>query len=120
MIEPASNVSQLAKTENILGITLPEDFRSFSIDHGAGYFGRIIVMSVHPGSIWYMGTNYLKSLIQRGFVAISDDQAGGFYGFKCQNNECGTEVFYWYPDESDPLALVSNSFYNWIIDTALI
>ncbi len=117
-VERPVHADQVAALERTLEVTLPNDFRAFLLDHGAGYFGAAIILSADQSSDWYIPARGRHAFISRGFVAISDDEAGGFYGFECQSGVCGKAVFYWYPDEIDEPKQVAASFYDWAAENA--
>jgi hypothetical protein len=116
--EPASS-DVLATVERELNVALPAEYRAFLAEHGAGYFGRVPIYSADPTSEWHLLGSGREALIARRFVAISEDEAGGFYGFQCQSGACGAEVMYWYPDEANPPKLVAPSFYDWVVEMGL-
>jgi hypothetical protein len=104
--------------EGQLGATLPDDFRAFLTEFGCGYFGKLIVFSARPESDWYL-LKRTQPTLPSAFVAVSDDEAGGFYGFQLAGETCLPEVLYLYPDEADGPQPVASTFKDYVVEMGL-
>lgn len=104
--------------ERGLAVKLPEQFCAFLTNYGCGYVGKINLFSARPESEWYLPLRNARTL-PASFLAISEDEAGGFYGFSRVGPECGPEVLYLYPDEADGSKSIAPTFNDYIIQMAL-
>lgn len=87
---PASD-QEIAEAERLLGVELPDEYRSFLRDHGGGYFAFAFVFGVAATSDWFVvEKNRARA---SAFLAISDPGTGDVYGF-CLTDEhrCSREI----------------------------
>ena len=87
----------IAGVETKLGVVLPEKYKSFVKEFGGGYFAFTNIFSVDQDGEWYIveKNNQARSYLPQNFVAISDDEAGGMYGYVVHEGVCGEGVYYW-------------------------
>ena len=59
-----------------------------------GYFAFTIIFSVSDGSEWYIlsQTQAISLLEKHHFLAVSDNQAGDYYGFKVNAGWCESKI----------------------------
>ena len=94
--EPCPTEEDFFDAEKVLGVSLPLDYKEFLRVFGGGYFVFTNVFSVLPGSDWNI-IERQGSKLPNGFLAVSDDEAGGLYGFLYRaDGSCDPGVFYIY------------------------
>lgn len=98
---PASE-EQLAQAEELLGATLPAEYKQFVQRYGGGYFAMTNVFSVRPESEWFIVAKQKDFKLSDSFIAVTDDETGGVYGFVVDDGKCSQEVFYFHPDDGSP------------------
>ena len=99
---PATD-SQITQAEHEIGAQFPDEYRFFLSKFGGGYFGHANVFSVTPRSDWNINSINSRYNVRNDFVAVSDDQAGGYYGFMRHSGHLSPQIFYIYPPEGDAL-----------------
>ena len=95
---PATD-TQIAQAEQEIGANFPDEYKFFLRKFGGGYFGRANVFSVTPESDWNINLINSRYNKRDDFVAVSDDQAGGYYGFLRTSDHLSQQIFYLYPSE---------------------
>lgn len=96
---PASDY-QLSEVESALGFKLGYKYRAFLKEFGGGRFGLTTIFSAVLGSEWYLPNRQADcaSYLPTGYLAFSDDFAGGLYVFCVEAERAGEQVFYWNTD----------------------
>jgi len=89
---------------------LPKSFIEFQMKFGGGTFGFTEIFSVCEKSDFYVLSN--RNIIEKGFFPVSDDQCGGIYCFK-KNNERFEDKIY-YLDLSNLEVIVEETEFNFI------
>ena len=116
--EPLASDEQIDSAEAALGVNLPIEYRDFLRRYGGGYFARTNVFSVDPASEWYIVAR--QPADARGkFVAVTDDETGGYYGFQVDQNRSGDQVYYFNPDDGDEPTLMYPSFLEYLARVGL-
>jgi hypothetical protein len=89
--------SEIAGVEKELGVLLPKAYKQFVKAYGGGDFAYINIFSCDKDGEWYITSKNKEasSYLPPDFVAISDDQVGGFYGYIIKNNKCEDRIYYW-------------------------
>ena len=111
---------QIAEVEKELGAKLPDEYVEFVKKYGGGYFAFTNVFSVQPDSEWCIVDRNKGVDLAENFIAISDDEAGGYYGFLIDSGVCGPEIYYW--DHESQQILKNHQFCDllaFIIETGL-
>lgn len=91
----------LTEAEEKLGAKLPSDYKDFIFEYGGGYFAFSNVYSLEVGSDWNLvDINCKYDAIRIGYVLISENGSGDFYGFKIVNGVCEPKI-YFYDHEVD-------------------
>lgn len=92
--------SDIISLEANLGVCLPSEYSWFLRNYGGGEFGLLTVFSASPDSEWYLGSKVEEAskFIPEGFLPISDDFAGGYYGFLISDSVALSKIHYWNSD----------------------
>ncbi len=92
----------IKNAENQLSVILPDTYKQFVKYYGGGYFAFTNIFSVDENGEWYIvEKNYdARSYLPNNFIAISDDETGGFYGYNVVDGKCNEDVFYWDHDSA--------------------
>jgi len=111
----------IQETEVKLGIILPQAYRDFVKKYGGGDFGYIDIFSANKKGYWYIVKHNqdFKHYLPKDFIAISDDQTGGYYGYKIVNHQCDEQVCYWHYDGGFDSKVVYSNIFEFIIDVGL-
>jgi hypothetical protein len=98
--DPAGTAAEIEFVEKQLNISLPEDYKKFIEVFGGGYFAFTIIYSVSVGSEWsIVNQNQSMELLEKHhFLAVSDNQAGDYYGYK-NDSECSEKTLFVYDHE---------------------
>ena len=91
---------EISEVERMLSVTLPCSYREFLKEFGGGDFGSEVVFSADPNSEWYLPAKCLEAeaYLPEGFLAFSDDFAGGHYVLKVEGGRAQEPIFYWNQD----------------------
>ena len=108
--EPKATIEDINNIEKILLGKLPKSFIEFQMKFGGGTFGFTEIFSVCEKSDFYVLSN--RNIIEKGFFPVSDDQCGGIYCFK-KNNERFEDKIY-YLDLSNLEVIVEETEFNFI------
>ena len=117
--EKVATDEQLVSAEKILGVELPSEYKEFVRRYGGGYFALTNVFSVDPASEWYIVVKQKEFNLSDKFVAITDDETGGAYGFLVESRKCSDAVFYLNPDENGIAVLQYASFLEYLAKVGL-
>lgn len=88
--DPVASDDEIAVAEAALGASLPVEYREFVQRFGGGYFALANVFSVASESDWSIVRRNVvsASVTGDGFVAVSDNGVGDYYGFRVQDGAC--------------------------------
>ena len=87
--DSAATESEVEDAQLALGVALVPEYRRFLEIFGGGDFAFMNVFSVDPSSEWnIVERNRAAGLVGTGFLAISDDETGGLYGFRVVKGVC--------------------------------
>src|SRR4051812_12283567 len=92
--DPPATDAQINLAEEQIGARFPDEYTFFVKQFGGGYFAYANVFSVFPDSKWNLNAINKKYRLRENFVAVSDDQCGGYYGFIRDGNVLSKESFY--------------------------
>ena len=88
--DPPCSQADLERAETRLGTRLPAQYKEFMTSCGGGYFAFVNVFSATEGSFW--GIVERNAGLPPGFIAVSDNGTGDYYGFISTGGECASEV----------------------------
>ena len=108
----ASN-EDLCKAEEELGIKLNLDYCSFLKNYGGGMFAFMNVFSLDNTSRWNLVAQN-RQIHSSGFLAISDDQTGGYFGYKVNSGICSAAIYYYDCDTSEIMETKYQSLNDYI------
>lgn len=100
---------------------LPEEYIFFSLNYPAGYFAFMNIYSMVPGSEWYLimkNKEYDSVVMPENFIAFSDDETGGYYGFIKQETRYSNEVYFWDSSSTENIISVKKNFFEFVINRA--
>ena len=117
--EPVATERDLKVVEGWLSKVLPGEYRLFLKKYGGGYFGLINVFSANDSVEWGAILKNSSSQNSKGFLAISDDESGGYFGFILENSEYSDSIYCYYPDESPSIEFKYNSFFEYVAKVGL-
>lgn len=102
--EPDSQAedNQILDAEDRLGVRLPDRYKDFVRTFGGGYFAFTNIFSVDSDGEWFIveKNDEARCYLPDNFIAISDDEAGGMYGYVIHEGQCSEKVYYWDHDSS--------------------
>ena len=98
---------EIRDAEASLGVTLPGCYRKFVREWGGGYFAFGNVFSVEPNSDWNI-VRRNRTVCLAGFISVSDNGTGDYYGFKVVDGACGERVYFW--DHEEPGSLRETAY----------
>lgn len=106
--------ADIETVEHQLNITLPEDYKKFVQKYGGGYFAFTVVFSVSPEGEWNITkqNRFLDLLEKQHFLAVADNQAGDYYGYKIENGLIRGKLFVY----DHELRQISQTKYNDILE----
>ncbi len=105
--------------EKKIGLSIPSSYRAFLTKIGGGYVGFVNVFSMIEGSEWNLSDRNEGLGLLPKFLAISDDETGGYYGFKMYGSSYEEGIYYLDPDENNFPIKVYPDFYTYILDAGL-
>lgn len=114
--EPPATDGRIHEVETRLRITFPDDYRLFLKTFGGGYFAFTNIFSVNPSSEWNIVTKNSESGIPR-FLAVSDDEAGGYYGYRVDNIVTDRRIYYWDHESQKVLGPQYDDIFSYIANT---
>lgn len=106
------NESAIVSVETKLEVKLPDEYKEFILKYGGGYFSFSIVYSLDDVSDWNLiKVNHEYLSLRAGYILISENGVGDFYGYKVINGICSSEIyFYDHETEGWEKTLFSNLF----------
>lgn len=96
-LDSLADDDMILNAESQMVVKFPESYKIFVRKFGGGYFAFTNIFSVNKDSDWYIvnKNNKARNYLPEEFLAISDDEAGGMYGYIVRGGVCGEEVYYW-------------------------
>lgn len=117
--EPPASENDIASVEAALGHALPEQFKHFAKAFGAGYFGANNISSLVEASDWYILSRPSVMVNGNPMLVISDDEAGGYYGFVFDRTTYGPAIVYINPNDGDYTENTAPSFFDYVENNSL-
>ena len=93
-VEPPVGEDAVTKVESKLGCALPQEFKRFAVTFGGGYFGGVNISTLEEASDWYVLSRPPIMVNDKTILVVSDDEAGGYYGFLFNNGGFESSVTY--------------------------
>lgn len=112
---------QVAKAESQLGVLLPKKYKEYVNTFGGGYFAFANIFSVTGDSECYIckRNEEARNYLPKNYVAISDDEAGGMYGYVVREGVCGDEIFYWNHDDGSISKTAYDDLFEYLVEVGL-
>lgn len=86
----------ILEAEDALRVHLPDDYKDFVGKYGGGYFALANVYSLDSSSEWYLKEiNHKYSDVSDGYLLVSDNGVGDFYGYKITDGTCSSNIFFY-------------------------
>ncbi len=106
--DPPATKEEVLDAETALGVRFPEAYREFLEDYGGGYFALANVFSVKAESEWnVVERNRDAHFVGGGFLAVSDNGVGDYYGFQVVRGECQSPLMLWNHEEEGRISPTS-------------
>ena len=115
------NGSNIRNAEVALGLVLPETYKLFFKYYGGGYFAFTNIFSVDNDGEWNIvdKNDEAKSYLPQNFVAISDDETGGLYGYVTVEGKCREGICYWDHDCGEIGGPVYEDVFEYVVAVGL-
>lgn len=117
-VDPPATLQDIECVEKKLGIILPTQYKDFLQAYGGGYIGPVNIFSAYPAGDWYLPTKKAELIHPKGFLPVTDDETGGYYGFMATNGVCGPAIFYLHPDDDPEPHKQYDSFFDYVAAVA--
>jgi hypothetical protein len=108
-------------TEKQLGLSLSKKYKEFLRYFGGGYFAFTNIFSADRGGEWYIceKNQEAESYLPDNFLAISDDEAGGLYGYVVTEGKCSEAIYYWDHESSSIGDKMYEDIFEYIVTVGL-
>jgi len=113
-VEPSVTEEAVEKVESKLGCALPSQYKHFALTFGGGYFGGANISTLDEASDWYVLARPTIKIDGKTMLIVSDDEAGGYYGFVFDNDGFEPRITYVNPDDGDSREDAAPSFFEFI------
>lgn len=117
--EPLALDGDISAMEERLQIRFPSEYKSFVRQYGGGYFGLTNVFAANDSEEWGIANKNSGLIFDGKFLAVSDDEAGGYYGFVVLNGACSDAVYYFNLGDGQEPQLKFNSFIDYLLEIGL-
>lgn len=119
--EPNGTDSEIEEVEKHFSIILPKEYKEFVKSFGGGYFAFTNIFSVNEESDWsVISQNIEIGLISSyAFLAVSDNQAGDYYGFQVIERKCESEVYVFDHDAHQIKKTEYRNLYDYLMEVGL-
>ncbi len=79
------------------------------------------MFSVDPNGTWNLSqeNEEAESYLPKEFLAVSDDEAGGLFGFLMSEGNCSEEIYYWDHDASAISDKMYDDVFEYIVSVGL-
>ena len=117
--EPPASEDAVRNVESNLGCALPSQYKHFALTFGGGYFGGINISTLDKASDWYLLARPAIKVDGKVMLIISDDEAGGYFGFISDNDSFEPSITYINPDDGNHRENAAPSFFDFICKFAM-
>ena len=114
-----SSDDEIVKVEEILNVKLPKEYVEFLLNFGGGYFAFSNVFSGQSDSEWYVVLQNERAQINTNFVAVSDNGAGDYYGFKVVGGICESKVYIYDHEQKSINVTKYANLYEYLVGVGL-
>lgn len=107
--------------ENELSVKLTNEYKTFLMNFGGGYFAFSNIFSGDKDSEWYLisKNKELNLLEDKSFLAISENEVGDYYGYKVKDGVCESIISLFDHEENEIKKTIYDDFYNFVLKKAL-
>ncbi|MDQ0110679.1 SMI1/KNR4 family protein [Paenibacillus harenae] len=119
--DPIGTKAEISTVENQLNISLPEDYKTFIEAFGGGYFAFTVIYSVTDDSEWnILNKNQSLELLEKHhFLAVSDNQAGDYYGYIIENGLSTKNLFVYDHDDRQVKQTKYQNLFEYLVEVGL-
>lgn len=119
--DPVGTKTDIDTVENQLNISFPEDYKEFIEAFGGGYFAFTVIFSVSADSEWnIINQNQSLDLLEKQhFLAVSDNQAGDYYGYKIGNGLIEKNLFVYDHDNRQIKQTKYQNLFEYLMEVGL-
>lgn len=119
--DPVGTKAEIETIENQLNIVLPEDYKKFIEVFGGGYFAFTVIYSVSAYSEWSIinQNQSLDLLEKKHFLAVSDNQAGDYYGYKIESGLSEKSLFVYDHDDRQIKKTKYRNLFEYLMEVGL-
>ena len=119
--DPVCSWVDIERLESRLLIQLPSDYKDFLLRFGGGYFALTNIYSGTNGSEWNLfdRNGEIGLLENNGFLAISENGMGDYYGFKIENKICGSEIFFFDHEDGTVKSTLYRNLFDYLVIVGL-
>jgi len=91
-VDATNETIRMAEKE--LGVVLPQKYKEFVTEYGGGFFAFTNVFSIDLDSNWNIlrRNKEAEPYLPERFIAISDDETGGLFGFLVDEGQCSDNI----------------------------
>jgi hypothetical protein len=103
-----------------LRVKLPKDYKDFVFEYGGGYFSFSNVYSLEVESDWNLvDVNYKYDAMRSGYVLISENGVGDFYGFRIVDDVCEPKIYFYDHEVDNWQESPHGNLFDYLVKTAL-
>jgi len=119
--DPVGTKAEIETVEKQLNISLPEDYKKFIKAFGGGYFAYTVMFSVSADSEWnIINQNQSLDLLEKQyFLAVSDNQAGDYYGYKIESGLSEKNLFVYDHDDRQIKQTKYQNLFEYLMEVGL-
>jgi hypothetical protein len=112
--------ADVVTAETALAVSFPREYRAFVQRFGGGYFAFTNVFSVDAGSDWsIVDRNSALGLLNRRFIAFSENGCGDYYGFRLADGVCENAVMFFDHDSGEIHSTDYRDLYEYLVAVGL-
>ncbi|AHF07945.1 SMI1/KNR4 family protein [Desulfitobacterium metallireducens] len=102
--------------ETNLMLRLPKEYKEFIKEYGGGYFAFTVIFSGIKESEWFIVSKNKEAgvVTSYNFLAVSNNGAGDYYGFKVVDGICESSISVWDHEEKGVKPTTYKNLYHYI------
>ncbi|NGZ77919.1 SMI1/KNR4 family protein [Saccharibacillus alkalitolerans] len=119
--DPPATKNDIKTAERQLNIIFPEEYKMFIQTFGGGYFAFTVIYSVSVKEEWSLvNQNKLLDLLDKQqFLAISDNQAGDYYGYKIEKGVSKNTIYVYDHEDQKIRKTKYQNLYEYLVEVGL-